>query len=190
MLNGDDTDGFGRVCGRRVSRRGWRRVRSGHVVAIDFIDDVDALLGFDPPVLVGEAGIGADGGDDSVSGGLNVCGAFEEKIEDGAKVLAALGVEAGGTRVAVDGRPVEGVINGEQAADGLRTVPVDEKLLDGFAVGMIADCAFAAVALEAGFGFGIAGIRAHSGGARFGAQNGFGVGGDCGGHGLFLLFLL
>lgn len=149
-ISGDrDGCGLGGVCGGSCDRRGCNR----QIVTIDFVDDVDASLGFDPLVLFGEAGIGTDSGDDSVSGGLDVGGAFEKQIEDGAKVLTALGVEAGSVCVAVDGRPVKGIVNGEHAADGLRAVPVDEKLLDGFTVGMIADCAFAAVALEAGFGF-------------------------------------
>lgn len=166
-------------------------------MAIDFADDVDALFGFDPFVLFREAGIGPDGGDDSVSRGLDVGGAFEKEIEDSAKILAALRVEAGGVGVAVDSGPVEGVINGEKAADGLRAVPVDEKFFDGFAVWMIADCALAAVSLEAGFGLSVAEARVwRSAFAKatarrgFGAQSGFGVGGNCGGHGWLLLFLL
>lgn len=143
-----------RGCGG--GRGGLRGSGGGCVVAIDFVDDVGAPFGFDPLVLFREAGIGTDGGDDSVSGGLDVGGSFKKQIENGAKIFAALGVEAGGARVAVDGRPVEGMINSEQAADGLRAVPVDEKLLDGFTIGMMADGAFASVVLEAGFGVAVA----------------------------------
>lgn len=162
------------------------------------VDDADALFGLDPLVGVGEARIGANGGDDSVGSGRDVGGAFEEEIQDGAKIPAALGVEAGGAGVAIDGAPIEGMVNGEFAVDGLRTVPADEELLDGFAIGVNADLTFATVALEGGFGatsdeatagrgFGVGSALT----GRFtGAQSGFCVGGDGGGHGWFLLFFL
>ena len=172
-------------------------------MAVDVVDDADALFGFDPFVFFGEAGIGANRGDDAVGGGWDVGGSFEKEIQDGAKVPAALGVEAGGASVAIDGAPVEGVINGELAADGLRAVPVDEKLFDSFAVWVIADLAFAAVALESGFGSGdfelgfgagadsasrLGTANSFAGANRFGgAQRGFGVSCGCGGHLLFLL---
>jgi hypothetical protein len=38
----------------------------GQVVAIDFVDDMDATFGFDPLMSVGEAGVGADDGDGAV----------------------------------------------------------------------------------------------------------------------------
>lgn len=123
-------------------------------MAIDIVDDVDALFGLDPLVRLGEAGIGADDGDDAVSGGLDAVGLLEKEIEDGAKIFAAAGVEAGGACVAVDGGDVERRIIAELIVDGFRAVPVDEKVLDGFAFGVAADFAFAAMMLEIGIGSG------------------------------------
>lgn len=154
-------------------------------MAVDAVDDVDALFGLDPLVRFGEAGIGANGGDDAVGGWRDVGDTFEKEIEDSAKIVAALGVEADGASVAIDGTPVEGVVDGKLAANGLRGVPVDEKLLDGFAVRVVADLAFAAMALEigsrgrAGFWFGA---------VLASAQRGFGMSYGCGGHLLFLLW--
>lgn len=147
-------------------------------MAIDLIDDVDAPLGFDPTVLVGEAGIGAKGSDDAMGGGRDVADVCEKMIEDGAKIFGAPSVESGGASVAIDGGPVERMANGKFAVNGLRAVPVDEEFLDGCAVRMIADFAFAAVAL---------GIGSVGGGAGFdagftSAQSGFCAGDDCGGH--------
>jgi len=120
-------------------------------VAIDVVGDVDAFFGLDPLLCGGEASIGADDGDDAVSSGRDVRGAFEDEIEDGAKISAALFEEAGGAGMAIDGRPVERRVDAQFAFDVARRVPVDEKLFDGFAFRVIADPAFAAVKLEGGF---------------------------------------
>lgn len=174
-------DFFTLGCLPQPGREGWG---TRHVVAIDLVDDADAPLWFNPVVLFGEAGIGANGGDDAVGRRRHVGRILEKMVEDGTKIFRAAGVESGGAGVSIDGGPVEDMTNGEFAANGLRAVPVDEKFLDGFAIGMIANLALAAVALE---------IRSvGSDGASFdagfpGAQSGFRMGGDCGGHCVFLL---
>ena len=61
---------------------------------IDVVGDVDALFGLKPLVRVGEAGIGADDGDETVCGGSDVGGVFENEIENGAKIFAAHNVTA------------------------------------------------------------------------------------------------
>lgn len=121
-------------------------------MAVDVVDDVDAALGFDPVVCVGETRIGADDGDDAVGGGSDIAGVFEDEIEDGAKIFAALGVESGGASVTINRRAVEAMVGAELDADGARAVPSDEELFDGFAVRVIADLAFAAVVFEGGVG--------------------------------------
>jgi hypothetical protein len=134
-----------------AQRRGsvGREVRlGGYAVMIDVVGDVDAALGLDPLVCVGETRIGADNGDDALRGGLNLAGFLEEKVENGAKIFATPGVEASGVGVAIDGRPVEFAARAEIAVDALRAVPTDEKIFDGFAVRVIADEAFAGVAVE------------------------------------------
>lgn len=76
--------------------------------------------------------------------------------------------------------------------DGFRAVPVDEKLLDGFALGVAANSAFAAMALEAGlmgevrFDFGL-GAGCATGSGLASAKQGFCVRCRRGGHCRFLL---
>lgn len=73
---------------------------------IDMVGDLDAALGFDPFMRVRQTGVGADDSDDTLSGGSDGVGVFEDEFEDGAKILAALGVEAGSAGVTVNRRPV------------------------------------------------------------------------------------
>ena len=70
-------------------------------MAINVVDDVDAAFGFDPLICFREAGIGADDGDDAMSGGQDVAGLFEEEIENVTKISAALFIEARGVSVPV-----------------------------------------------------------------------------------------
>ena len=110
----------------------------------------DALLGWiDPLAFVVEAGAGADGVDDFVSGGDDAFGFFDDEFEGADGVAAALGVEAGGLDVAVDGGGVE---RGVFAGDACGAVPVEVIVFDGFAVGAAADGAAEAVVGEVGAG--------------------------------------
>lgn len=126
---------------------------SGEFTAV-VIGDLDAALGFDPFVGFGEASISAKDGDDALSGRSDVVGVFEDEFQNSAEIGAALGVKSGGAGMTVNGRPIEPIAAVEFDLDGLRTVPVDEELLDGFAVRMLADEAFAGVALEVGLRLG------------------------------------
>jgi len=115
------------------------------------------------PLAVGvdAGGVGAGGGHDGGGSGSDVAGLFENELEGEAEVAAADFVESEGVSVAVDGDPgdvvfVEGgvviVVGGavDEIGDGIGAVPVNEEVLDEFAVGVMADLAFAAVTGERG----------------------------------------
>lgn len=112
----------------------------------------DALFGFDPAAIFSDAAEGAGGGDNSGGGGSRVVGAVENVLEHVAKVAAANGVEAQGVRVTVDRKPVDVVVVVELIGDVARVVPVNEKLLDHLALGVMADSALARMALAVGSG--------------------------------------
>lgn len=133
------------------------------------LDDVgdDDALGRIVPVAVGvdAGGVGASGGHDGGGSGSDVAGLFKNVLEGEAEVAAADVVEADGVSVTIDGDPgdaeaagcgfiagVFSVIGGvvEEVGDGVGAVPVDEEVFDGFAFGMAADGAFAAMAGEVG----------------------------------------
>lgn len=133
--------------------RGFGRVSlyvggSRQLVAIDMIDNVDAFFGFNPGVVFGQSGVSADDGHDALRRWSDGGGVFENEVEDGAEIPGTFGVEAEGARVAVNGWPVEARIAVEFLGDVARTVPIDEELLDGFAVRMAADLAFAGVMVK------------------------------------------
>lgn len=98
----------------------------------------------DPLVVVGEAGVGAHGANDRIAGDVNRCGAFEDVVEDAAKIAPARGEQAGGMSMPVERAKRQVVIVSH--AGGL--VPVDEHVLDRFAFRMMAHEAFALVAFE------------------------------------------
>ena len=132
------------------------------------LDDVgdDYLLGRVVPLAVGvnAGGVGAGGGHDGGGSGSDVAGLFENVLEGEAEVAAANFVESHGVRVTIDGDPgdaeavggfvasVLGVVGSivEIVGDGIGAVPMDEEVFDGFAFGMAADAAFAAMAGEVG----------------------------------------
>ena len=117
----------------------------------------DVSLGrFYPLALLVEAGAGADGVDDFVGGGDDAFCFFDDEFEGTDGVAAALGVEAGGSDVAVDGGGVEG---GVFAGDAFGAVPVQVVVFDGFAVGVAADGAADAVVGEVGAGAALAAGR-------------------------------
>lgn len=91
-----------------------------------------------------EAGEGADGAENGEGRGRrNETDLFEDFFDHPAEVFAAADIESGGASVAVDdGFAVQTV--GFFNPGG--SVPVDEIVFDGLALGMIADLAFAAVA--------------------------------------------
>ena len=69
---------------------------------------------------------------------------FDDALDDDGDVFGALLEEAGGAGVAVEGKVADLVI----VTDAVWVTPFDEVGFDEFAVGMAADLAFAAVAVE------------------------------------------
>ncbi|HEV2288038.1 MAG TPA: hypothetical protein VGR81_03705 [Candidatus Acidoferrales bacterium] len=108
-----------------------------------------------------EAGESADGAENREGRGrLNETDLFEDFFDDRAEVFAAADIESSGASVTVDdglAAQTVGFLNPGGS------VPVQEIVLDGLAIRMIADLAFAAVASiafmardAAGMGFGFA----------------------------------
>jgi len=102
--------------------------------------------GLDPFVVVGETGLGADGSDDGVASDLGLSAAFEDAIQGEAKVFAAQREEAEGVGMSVKGSFRDFIFSG----DGPGAAPLQEVLVDRFAIGMAADLAFATVAFSGG----------------------------------------
>ena len=95
--------------------------------------------------MVVDLGVEADGGYDGVGGDSDVFGLLDEVFQGGAEGGAALGAKAGGVGVAVnDGVMGDFVL----AGDFLRAEPAEVVLVDEFAVGVMADRAFAGVSGE------------------------------------------
>lgn len=84
----------------------------------------DAPGGLDPGAGICEAGVSADGGDDAQGRGFDAVHAFEKMIEDGADIVAAKFVEAGGAGVTIDDGPVGQLV---KLLNGGGAVPVDEQ---------------------------------------------------------------
>ena len=91
-----------------------------------------------------EVAVNAGGGDDGVGVGARVGSVFEDGLEGFAEIAAAQEIEAQSASVTVEGFVIAETIFGEQ---GVAADPVDEILFDIGAVGMMADGAFAGVAL-------------------------------------------
>ncbi|HEV2488951.1 MAG TPA: hypothetical protein VGT03_04020 [Candidatus Acidoferrales bacterium] len=105
----------------------------------------DARDGLVPPHRVAEAGVGANGFDVGRGSELEFFAALEN-VFDGEEVIAAAPVvEAGGMSVAIEDAAIVEI---EIAGDVVGAAPMDEGFFDGFEIGMMADGAFAAVAVE------------------------------------------
>jgi hypothetical protein len=94
-------------------------------------------------VVVGEAGFGADGSDDHVTSDFGFGAALDYTIEGEAEIFAAEGEEAEGVGVPEQGGFGDSVL----PRDGQWATPLEEVFFDLLAVGMMADLAFAAVAV-------------------------------------------
>ena len=108
----------------------------------------DALFRLDPAAVFGETAQGAGRGDNSSEGGNGVGGFVEDVLKNVVEIAATNLVEAESIGVTIDGDPVDFVVVAEEISDGLRTVPVDEHLLDHLALGVTADGALATVTRE------------------------------------------
>jgi hypothetical protein len=115
----------------------------GGCFAVGLVDD--SLRKLDPDAIVLQAGVGAHGAEDGVSGDTHGFGLFDQDVEDGADVLVAARPESKGVRVAVDDRIVRQFV---VANDFVRAVPIQEILLDFGAKRVMANMALTGVALE------------------------------------------
>ena len=106
---------------------------------------MDLGLDFGPAAVAVDAAVGSHGAKNRVAGEGHVVNGFDEGVEGGVQTFAALEEKAGGAGVAVDGAIVGELVVVSEPRGG---APVDEFLFDGFAIGMVADDAAAAVAFE------------------------------------------
>jgi hypothetical protein len=100
---------------------------------------------FGPAAVVVDAAVGAHGPKDRVAGECYIVDGFDEGVEGGVQTFAALEEQTGGAGVAVDGAVVGEFVVLRELPGG---APVDEFLFDGFAFGVVADDAAAAVPFE------------------------------------------
>ncbi len=98
--------------------------------------------GLDPAVAVIESGMGADCGDHSAGSDAGTVGLFEDDFQGAAEVVAALFVQSHSAGVAIDGGIAAKMVMGGNVGGILPTQVIG---FDVFAVGMIADLAFARV---------------------------------------------
>lgn len=116
----------------------------------EFTTEAEPPNGFDPLARVGETGVSADGADNHGAGRFDCTGLLDQMLESHVDIGAAPDVEAGGVSVAVNGH---GIVQLEEATDPIGVVPMEEKLFDGFAFGVLTDEALAAVTIERDGGF-------------------------------------
>jgi len=107
--------------------------------------NVDLGGEFGPAAATVDAGVGAHGAKDAVTGDGCVFGVLDDGVERGVEAFAALEENAGGAGVPVDGAGVGDFVF---VSDLPRGAPVNEFFFDGFAFGMVADDAAAGVPFE------------------------------------------
>ena len=134
----------GRNIGRKSDRSGDRSF-AGKGIGVDVCDD-GALGRLEPFAILGDVREQAHGSKNGAGGGGRVVDVFENAFGDAAKIAAAAGDEAEGLGVTVEAGEIRQEIF---AADAVRVAPADEFVVDGCAIGVIADEAFASVAAEA-----------------------------------------
>ena len=100
---------------------------------------------FGPAAVAVDAGVSAHGAKDGVGGEFYVVDCFDEGVEGGVQIFAAFQENAGRAGVPVDGAVVGDVVVLGELPGG---APVEEFFFDGFALGMVADDAFAAMPFE------------------------------------------
>ena len=124
--------------------RGGRALRSLSRRRVPVLDDV-AADGRGPLALVVDLGVEADGGDDGAGGGADGFGLLDEVFEGGAQRGAALGAKAGGVGVAVNGGMMGDFVF---VGDFFGAEPAEVVLVNEFAVGVMANRAFAGVSQD------------------------------------------
>jgi len=110
----------------------------------DFVGDHDVFARLGPASVVVDATQGADGADDAVGRRLDVIGLFDDVTEGVFGSGLAAFEEAEGLGVAVEHEPIGKF---ELVDDGGGAPPVEEGLLDGVALGVVADGAVCLVAV-------------------------------------------
>ena len=120
----------------------WARLRWVGVVGGGELD-----LGgdFGPAAVAIDATVGAHGAEDRVAGEGYFVDGFDEGVEGGVQTFAALEEQASGAGVAIDGAVVVEFVILRELPGG---APVNEFLLDGFAIGVVAGDAAATVSFE------------------------------------------
>jgi hypothetical protein len=113
------------------------------------VGDDYLFAGLVPAALVVDAGKGADGSDDRVGGGDDALGLFDEEAQGVARLCGSELGKAEGSGVSPDDAAVAEV---KFVGDGGWAVPVEDALLDGVAVGMIADGAVGDVPVDGAAG--------------------------------------
>lgn len=123
---------------------------------MDVVVDGDAAGRLVPLARIREADVGANGGDDSGSGGHDLLGRFDDVFEGWEQIAGANLGEPRGMGMAIEHRVAGAEIVATHNCVG--TVPADEGIINRFAFGMIANGAFAAVAFGIGRGSGTEGF--------------------------------
>ncbi|HKW89587.1 MAG TPA: hypothetical protein VJN21_12615 [Candidatus Acidoferrales bacterium] len=117
--------------------------------ALELVDVGDEGLPrrFDPLAVVGDMSVDAHSTEDRVAVDFRSAHAFENAFGDDAEILPAASHEAGSVGVVIEGGATGEFI---LFRDTRRLAPTEEIVLDLFALRMIADGAFAGVAIEIG----------------------------------------
>ena len=174
------------LCGRRSDENvgvnsGCGTPRRSGVGAGDVdVGDEGVLRWLDPVAVLGDLRIDAKGAKNCHAAGRGFVDVLDDTFADATKIGAAAFDEASGGSVAVSGGARGELII--ERNGGFRA-PIDEVGLDGIAVGMVADGAFAGVALEGGIGLATGGDLGFGRGGVVGASAFFAAAGV-----LFLLF--
>jgi hypothetical protein len=144
-------------------RNGWSAGVFGDVD----VGNKGVLWWLDPAAVLGDLRIDAKGAKDCHAAGRGFVDVFDNAFADATKIGAAAFEEIGSGSVAVDGGARrELIIEG----DGGFGAPIDEVGLDGIAVGMVTDGAFAGVAFEGWIGLATGGDLGFGRGGIVGAS--------------------
>jgi len=103
----------------------------------------------DPSAFFVEASADAVGAEDSFGDGDDMVGVLDDELGGEAQIFAALLEQAGGACVTIDGTEIGQTV---LLADEFGVAPVEEMFFDADAIGMVADDAFAGVAIVRGEG--------------------------------------
>ena len=106
--------------------------------------DDQAFGGYDVGAVIAEAGANFYGADDVADAGAGIDSSFNDAVEGGADGLAPAPPKADGVHMAVEAREAGEFVVVDDARAGR---PVEEGFVNGVALGVVADGAFAGVAI-------------------------------------------